>query len=125
MTGTVKRFPDGNQQWEAVMRGLVRVAALAGALMFLGSQAQAFECPKHFQEADAAIAKATEAMKAMPEGSDHGLVHTLIDNAKMWLTSGKHNHEKPAAGAYDHARAIAKAGAASGYAEAAQMLAAR
>ena len=125
MTGTVKRFPDGNQQWEAVMRGLIRVAALAGALMFLGSQAQAFECPKHFQEAEAAIAKATEAMKAMPEGSDHGLVHTLIDDAKSWLTSAKHNHENPAAGAYDHARAIAKADAAIAFADAARLMAAR
>ena len=107
------------------MGGVIRAAALAGALMFLGSQAQAFECPMHFQEADAAIAKATEAMKAMPEGSDHGLVHTLIDDAKSWLTSAKHNHENPAAGAYDHARAIAKARAAIGYAESAQMMTTR
>ena len=107
------------------MRGMVRVVALAGALMFLGSQAQAFECPMHFQAAEAAIAKAMAAMKAMPEGSGHGLVHTLIDDAKMWLESGKHNHAKPAAGTYDHARSIAKAKAAIGYAESAEMLAAR
>ena len=30
--------------------------------MFLGSQAQAFECPMHFQAADAAIAKAGTAI---------------------------------------------------------------
>ena len=49
------------------------------------------------------------------------LINTLIDDAKMLLHSGKHNHEKPAAG--DHARAIAKARAAIGYAEAAEILA--
>jgi hypothetical protein len=27
-----------------------------------------------------------------------GLVHTLIDDAKMMLGSGRHNHSKPAAG---------------------------
>ena len=54
-----------------------------------------------------------------------GLVHTLIDDAKMLLTSGKHNHAKPAAGALDHARAIAKARAAAGYAQAAEMMAKR
>ncbi len=94
MAGTASPFPDGNRWWEAVMRGVIRAAALAGALMFLGSQAQAFECPMHFQAADAAIAKAMAAMKAMPEGSGHGLVHTLIDDAKMWL-------ERPPERCYD------------------------
>ena len=44
----------------------------------------------------------------MPDGDKKGLVHTLIDDAKAQLTSGKHNHEKTAAGVYDHARAVAK-----------------
>ncbi|MFQ5883369.1 MAG: hypothetical protein ACE5I9_13030 [Candidatus Methylomirabilales bacterium] len=82
----------------------------------------AFECPKHFKEAQAAIDEAAAAMKKLPK-EKHGLVHTLIDDAKMLLQSGKHNHEKPAAGKYDHARAIAKADAARGYAVAAKMLA--
>ena len=68
---------------------------------------------------------ATTAMKAMSDKEKMGLVHTLIDDAKMVLGSGKHNHEKAAAGAYDHARAIAKARMAKGYAEAAEMLANR
>lgn len=84
----------------------------------------AFECPKHFKEAQATIDQAAAAMQQLPKGK-HGLVHTLIDDAKMLLASAKHNHEKPAAGAYDHARAIAKADAARSYAGAAQMLAKR
>ena len=82
----------------------------------------AFECPKHFKEAKAAIDDAKAAMKKLPK-EKHGLVHTLIDDAKMLLKSGKHNHKKPAAGGYDHARAIAKADAARGYAVAAKLLA--
>ena len=88
------------------------------------SAAQAFECPKHFAEAEAAIDKVTEDMKGM-KGSmpkeDMALVHALLDDAKMLLAGAKHNHEKPQ-GAYDHARAIAKADAAKGYAVAADML---
>ncbi len=105
------------------MRGLVRTMALTGALLSFSSQAQAFGCPVSFEQAEAAIAKAMEGMKAMPDGVDKGLVHTLIDDAKMLVSSGRHHHEKPAAGAYDHARAIAKAKAAIGYAESAAMLA--
>jgi hypothetical protein len=42
----------------------------------------------------------------------------LIDDAKMLLGSAEHNHAKPQ-NEYDHARAIGKAEAAKGYAEAA------
>ena len=48
------------------------------------------------------------------------LVHEIIGAA-----SGKHNHEKSAAGGLDHARAIAKARSAAGYAQAAEMMAKR
>ncbi len=48
------------------------------------------------------------------------LVHSLLDDAKMILAGAKHNHEKPQ-GAYDHARAIAKADAALGFAKAADI----
>ena len=96
-----------------------------GFLASLGPGAYAFNCPVDFAEAEAAIAKAKTAMDAMPDGEKKGLVHTLIDDAKMYLHSGKHNHEKPAAGAYDHARAIAKARAAIGYAQAAEIFASK
>ncbi len=101
------------------------LAASAAALFFhMQGPAQAFECPKHFAEAQVAIDKAAADMKAM-EGKiskeKMALVHALLDDAKMALAGAKHNHEKPR-GAYDHARAIAKADAALGSARAAGML---
>ena len=107
------------------MRRIIIGAALAGALVTFGSGAWAFNCPVDFQAADEAIADATAAMKALSDKEKMGLIHTLIDDAKMLLTSGKHNHAKPAAGGLDHARAIAKARAAVGYAQAAEMMAKR
>ena len=107
------------------MRRTIIGAALAGALLSFGSGAWAFNCPVDFKAADEAIASATAAMKALSDKEKMGLVHTLIDDAKMLLTSGKHNHAKPAAGGLDHARAIAKARAAVGYAQAAEMMAKR
>ena len=103
---------------------LVALMAL-GFLVSLGSGAHAFSCPTDFVAAEAAIAKAKTAMNAMPAGDKKGLVHTLIDDANMLLHSARHNHEKPAAGAYDHARAVAKARAASDYADAAVILASK
>ena len=86
--------------------------------------AQAFECPKHFAEAQAVIDKVTGDMKGdmskKMRKEDMALVHALLDDAKNRLSSAKHNHEKPQ-GLYDHARAIAKADAARGYATAADM----
>ncbi len=101
---------------------LIAGAAFAAALS-LSATAWAFACPNSFDGAQAAIDSATAAVNKMPDGDKKGLVHTLIDDAKTQLTSGKHNHEKAAAGGYDHARAVAKARAAQGYAEAAQILA--
>lgn len=105
------------------MRRMLLGTAAAAAIALGASGAQAFECPVHFGKADAAIAAATEAMQAMPDGTNKGLVHTLVDDAKMLLESGRHNHNNPAAGAYDHGRAIAKARSAIGYAEAARITA--
>ena len=79
----------------------------------------------YFKVAQAAIDGATNAMKAMSDKGKAGLVHTLIDDAKTLLHSAKHNHEKPAAGNYDHARSLAKADSAKAYAEAAEALAQR
>lgn len=105
------------------MKRMMQAIALAGLVAGFAPAAQAFECPGHFAKAEQAIEKATAAMERMQ--GDHALVHTLIDDAKMYLESARHNHEKPAAGGYDHARAIAKARAAIGYAESAQILAER
>ncbi len=98
-------------------------AAAAAMILQMSSGAQAFECPKRFAEAQALIDKVTADMKGMKgkvSKEDHALVHALLDDAKMLLASGKHNHEKPQ-GKYDHARAVAKADAARGYAHAADL----
>ncbi len=97
------------------------------SVVLLGIQspvALAFECPKHFNEAQAAIDKVkgdmTPEMMKMMKKEDKALVHALLDDAKMLLAGAKHNHEKPQ-GKYDHARAIAKADSARGYAVAADI----
>ncbi len=107
------------------MRKAIATIFIVGAMLAVNSTAWAFQCPTDFKAADAAIASATTAMKAMSDKNQMGLTHTLIDDAKMMLASAKHNHENPAAGALDHARAIAKAGAAKSYAEAAEIMAKR
>ncbi len=48
----------------------------------------------------------------------------LLDDAKMLLNGGRHNHEKPQ-GKMDHARAIARATSAQAHAEAALILASK
>jgi len=104
----------------------MRLAVLAAAFtVALGGAASAFECPMHFAEAQAMIDKVTadmggEMSKSMPK-EKMALVHALLDDAKTYLGSAIHNHEKPQ-GAYDHARAVAKADAALGYARAADLL---
>ena len=68
-----------------------------------------------------ALGDSAERMAEMMDKGDMALVHALLDDAKMLLAGAQHNHEKPQ-GPYDHARAIAKADAALGYAQAADML---
>lgn len=90
----------------------------------LATPAAAFECPVHFAEAQAMIDKVSADMEGMMDAmsaEEMALVHALLDDAKMSLTGAEHNHEKPQ-GAYDHARSIAKAKAALGYALAADLL---
>lgn len=87
----------------------------------LAAPAAAFTCPKRFSSTEAAIQKASAAIKKI-SGQKKAEAHMLLDDAKMLLASAKHNHQKPQ-GKMDHARAIAKAGAARGYAEAARILA--
>ncbi len=98
------------------------------ALVSFAGAANAFECPKRFAEAQAAIDKVVGDMKGEMSKSmasagmkpQMALIHALLDDAKMRLASARHNHEKPQ-GAYDHARAVAKAHAARGYAVAADI----
>ena len=102
-----------------VHRILIMVVAL-GFVAALSAPALAFDCPNRFKAAQAAIDKATKGMSKMMPKKDMALVHALIDDAKMLLAGAIHNHEKPQ-GAYDHARSIAKAEAARGSAEAADI----
>ena len=95
------------------------LAAFAAVLMFqMPGTAQAFECPKHFEAAEDAIDEASDAMIGLKTDIHMIRGHILIDDAKMWLSSAKHNHEKPQ-NEFDHARSIAKADTALAYATAA------
>ncbi len=101
------------------------IPAAVSILALSAAGAAAFECPKHFTAAQTMIDKVTGDMggdmsKKMPK-AQMALVHALLDDAKLRLGGAKHNHAKPQ-GIYDHARAIAKADAALGYATAADML---
>ncbi len=105
-------------------RSMLTVVLVAPVLLLLSAAANAFECPQHFEEAQAAIDKVRADMQGMGETMDRrdmALVHALLDDAKARLAAARHNHEKPQ-GPYDHARAIAKADAAKGYAVAADIL---
>ncbi|HSR72667.1 MAG TPA: hypothetical protein VLL72_09835 [Kiloniellales bacterium] len=103
----------------------ITIAAAAPLAAFLATPAAAFECPQHFADAQAVIDKVTNdmggGMSQQMAREDMALVHALLDDAKMLLEGAKHNHEKPQ-GAFDHARAIAKADSAKAYATAADML---
>ncbi len=104
---------------------IMRVVAITVPMMLISWSTQAFECPTHFAAAPAALDKVTadmggEMSKQMPK-EQMALVHALLDEAKMILAGAKHNCEKPQ-GAYDQARANAKADSARGYAEAADIL---
>ncbi len=103
----------------AVRRFLI--PSLMAVAFLVPSGAQAFECPKHLTAAQAAIDKVVGDMKGMKMAkADKVLVHALLDDAKMMLAGAKHNHAKPQ-GAFDHARSIAKAKAALGYAQGADI----
>ncbi len=109
---------------QTIKLGRLAAAATFTTVLFASTGALAFECPQHFSAAQAAIDKTMadmKGMKKMMSKDDMALVHALLDDAKMMLAGAKHNHEKPQ-GAYDHARAIAKADAALGSAQAADML---
>ena len=107
------------------MKKIILIGTFIAISVGFTSTSWAFSCPNHFTQAQTAIDSATTAMKAMSDKSKAGLVHTLLDDAKMLLQSARHHHEKPAAGSYDHARSLAKADSAKAYADAAKALAER
>ena len=102
---------------------LLLAASAAVFVMQTPWSAQAFECPKHFAAAQATIDKVAADMQAdipWQEPLDKELVLTLLDDARMLLGGAKHNHDNPTSG-YSHARAIAQADSALGYAKAADL----
>ncbi len=104
---------------------LMLAASVAAVAFLMTSGAQAFECPKHFADAQAIIDKVTGDMKGqmsmnMPK-DQMALVHAHLDDARIALAGAKHVHETPE-GMNDHARSIAKADAARGSALAADLL---
>jgi hypothetical protein len=84
---------------------------------------QGLDCAKPVQQAQQAIDKVSEDMKGMEKMPKDQLaeIHSLLDDAKMLLDGARHNCDKPQSD-YDLARAIAKAEAARGSANAADML---
>jgi len=85
--------------------------------------AQAIDCQTHIAAAQGAIDKVSDDMKGMESLPKDQLlyVHTLVADARMLLDGAHHDCDQPQAD-YDRARAIAKAEAARGSAEAADIL---
>jgi hypothetical protein len=81
--------------------------------------AQAFECPAHFAEAQAAIDKATESIKRM-EGGMPMAAHAHLQHARMSFVEAKYHHTQ--SGDHHHARAIVRANEARGHAIAADIV---
>ncbi len=99
------------------------VASAAVLVMQTPWSAHAYEGPKHFAAAQAAIDKVAADMQAdipWQEPLDKELVLNLLDDARMLLGGAKHNHDNPTSG-YSHARAIAQGDSALGYANAADL----
>lgn len=103
---------------------LLPIVAATATVSLLPATTNAFECPQHFEAAQAVIDKVEQDMEGMEQmmaREDMALVHALLDDAKMLLEGAKHSHEKPQ-GTFDHARAIARADSAKGHATAADIL---
>jgi hypothetical protein len=96
---------------------------LATVLPSSASAQAALDCAKPVQQAQQAIDKVTEDMKGMDKMPKEQLVQirALLDDAKMLLDGARHNCDKPQTD-YDLARAVARAEAARGSADAADML---
>ena len=82
--------------------------------------AQAFECPAHFAEAQAAIDKANEQIRRMKSGMPLA-AQSHLRHARMSLVEAKYHHTQP--GNLHHARSIVRANEARGHAVAAFIMA--
>jgi hypothetical protein len=97
---------------------VVALPTMAGA-----QAAQDLDCGKHVTTAQSAIDKVTEDMKGMEKmpKDQLGYVNTLLNDAKKLAAAAQQTCNTPK-NDYDRARAIAKAEAARGSAEAADIL---
>ncbi|NQU59640.1 MAG: hypothetical protein HQ512_00760 [Rhodospirillales bacterium] len=97
-------------------------AATTALVIFLPLSSQAFECPRHLAEAELTIQTMkerfeTKHMAARVALSDSKTLRarTLLTNARITLLTARMLHDK-AWNPPNHARAIAKADAAKGFA---------
>ena len=104
-------------KWLMAFLAIVGITALPAA-------AQAFECPKHFAKAEAAIAEAQGSMNDMKgKMSDEAMarVRTHVNAAEMTLAEAKFHHNR-GGGDLHHALSIMRAHMAVGHAAAASAL---
>ncbi len=101
----------------------ILAAAVVALTVQMAPSAQAFECPLHFAEAQAAIEQAaenTQGMESKMPKEDVALVLAHLGNARMSLVEAKYHHTQP--NSHHHARAIVRANEARGHALAANTL---
>ena len=101
----------------------ILATAVVALTVQMAPSAQAFECPLHFAEAQAAIeqtAENTQGMESKMPKEDVALVLAHLGNARMSLVEAKYHHTQ--SNGYHHARAIVRANEARGYAVAADRL---
>ena len=105
--------------------GAKGVLAAAAVLAIVAStEARAFQCPRHVAEAEDMVADVVNDMATMKgemSADRMALVRALLEDAKSALNAAKYSHGNPQS-AYDHARAIAKAKEALGFAQGADIL---
>ena len=100
------------------------MALLVAVTLFTPLEAQAFECSSHLAAARKAISLAVRNMRDMRTRMsvyNRKLIYDIIGHAKMMYTGARDSRERPLY-IHSHAWAIAKAHAALGSAEAADIL---
>lgn len=107
---------------------LLLAVPIVGSVLSISWDASAFECPKHFAQAQEAIDKTSEQLKGMkkimPEmmsEKEMAKIHSLLANSRILLSGARQSHKRNL-GPYDHAYAIAKAESAFGYALATRVI---
>lgn len=105
---------EGTMTWKQTL-----IAGAGTLLLQLPAQAQAFECPTHFAEAEVTIERAERSIQSMQGGMPMA-ARSHLDDARMTLAEAKFHHSKEEN--HHHAKAIVRAGEARGHAIAAYFL---